>query len=97
MRGKFKRFQWVSDLEHPIEETALKIIEYNKEMTEQRPDKGQTAEIITDQLIREICAYAHKNIFEKIQEATGETDKKEARDKIKRAIELLEDAESYLE
>ena len=82
---------------HLLEETSAKIIEYNKEQSEKYPDTGRTAEIITDPLIREICAYSHKKLQQKIQEESGEALKKEARDRIRRAIDLLEDVESDLE
>ena len=97
MQGKFNTFQWIPLDEHPLEETSAKIIEYNKEQSEKYPDTGRQAELITDPLIREICAYSHKKFFEKAQEESGETLKKEARDRIRRAIDLLEDVESDLE
>ena len=97
MQGKFNSFQWIPSEKHSLEEITDKINEYNKEMTEQRPDTGRMAELVTDQLIREICAYAHKILLKKIQDESGETARKEARERIRRAIEHLEDAVSDLD
>jgi hypothetical protein len=97
MQGRFKTFQWYSPEKHPLEEMSAKILEYNKEMTEQQPDTGKTAELVTDQLIRDICALAHKKLQEKAQEESGETVRKDALDRIRRAIDLLQDVESDLE
>jgi len=93
--GKFQTFQWITHDKHSAEEVAAKIIEFNG--TKQIAGYERTAEMITDQLIREICAYAYKKLQEKEQEKSDESGKEEARRKIERALELLEDAKDCLE
>ncbi|MDR2597251.1 MAG: hypothetical protein LBC76_08030 [Treponema sp.] len=97
LEGRLSHYNWISDDKHPLEEVKAKIIEWNKKTAENKDIYDKTAELVTDQLIRDICALTHKKLQEKAQEESGETIRKDALDRIRRAIDLLQDVESDLE
>ncbi|MDR1937844.1 MAG: hypothetical protein LBQ73_05020 [Tannerellaceae bacterium] len=82
--GKFLNFYWYSE---DFDFIKNKIAEHNK----RQPDKGENgrfAELITDTLVREICAYRERaRQFEDIL-----NDAKEVQESIDKAVEYLEDA-----
>ena len=94
--GRFCRFQWIPNEKHPLEEVKAKIAEWNEQAAKQ-PELCNTTELVTDGLIKDICAYAYKKLQEKDKEKSDESGKEEARRKIERALELLEDAKDCLE
>jgi len=97
LQGKFKNFNWIDAGKHSLEEVQAKIAEYNQKTQEQPEIFDKTCELVTDGLIREISAWAIKKLREKEQEKSDESGKEEALQKIKRALEFLEDAKDCLE
>jgi hypothetical protein len=89
-QGSFRYFRWYPGDKVPrnIEE---QITKWNKEQ-EQEEEGGYPAELITDKLVREICAYrAHAEKFEELIK-----DAKEVQESIDRAREYLETALEYI-
>jgi len=95
LQGRFKCFQWILAEQHSLEDIQAKIIEYNKKTAENKEICDKTAELVTDQLIMEICAYQKNQEQEKEKEDTD--GKIETLRRVRRALELLQAVEEYLE
>ena len=83
--GEFEKFRWY-DLDLTLEQTQERCLEWNKE----NESVGITAEIVTDPLIRDICAHAERLYKEARRKAMNELEN--ARKRVDKAIEGLESA-----
>jgi endonuclease III-like uncharacterized protein len=91
VQGKFHSFRWFSAENTTREEMTAKIYKWNQR--EERIDDCLQAELITDQLVREICAYREKTqpfdiLEENLTEAMKEIEK--AQDYLQTALSALE-------
>jgi hypothetical protein len=92
VNGKFRRFEWYPEEFTSKEILEAKILGYNERFAEKLEGQDATVELITDQLIREICAYKqHGKLYESIIR-----DAKDVQESIDKAVDILENAVSDL-
>ena len=85
MRGKFRSFSWYSAKETKHGTMEAVIAKWNEDQ-KKNGEEGRPAELITDPLVREICAYReHAKPLEELMD-----DAKESREDIDTAVEYLE-------
>jgi len=98
LEGKFNNWQWLSHIKHTQEELDGMITKYNEE--QKTANNGRQVEVITDPLIREICAYRERSksleyltdYIKDFRESIGDIE-----EKIDDAMNDLNDASSILE
>jgi len=91
MQGKFISFRWYPSEKVTREKIDKLITEWN-EKQKNHGENGSPAELITDQLVREICAYKHYG--QPLEEILR--DAKEVQGNIDQAVENLDYAVSVL-
>ena len=95
--GKFKKWEWAPHEKHSQEELDAMIIKFNEE--QKTVEQGNQVELITDPLIREICAYRESSrplerlddCIKDFKESIGDVE-----EKIDDAIRDLENASRIL-
>jgi hypothetical protein len=87
-QGVFYQFFWYPADKFSLSEIKAKIVDFNEKYKE----KYKTAELATNKLAKEICAYRQAaEPLETIKRETGE-----AQENIDKAVEYLESALSWL-
>jgi hypothetical protein len=89
-QGLFRYFRWYSGDKAPRDHVEGLIAKWNQE--QEKKEDGYPAELITDKLVREICAYReHAEKFEELIK-----DAKDVQESIDKAKEYLENALEYI-
>ena len=57
--GRFHSFEWIPHAKHTLEEVTERIGKWNNDALDNDFFEGRTIELITDNLVREICAYVY--------------------------------------
>jgi hypothetical protein len=90
-QGSFRYFRWYSGDKVTKDATEAQIIKWNK--SQEKEEDGYPAELITDRLMREICAYReHAEKFEELIQ-----DAKDVQESIDKAQEYLKTALEYID
>jgi hypothetical protein len=88
--GSFRYFRWYPGDKESRDHIEELIAKWNK--AQEKEENGYLAELITDKLVREICAYRkHAEKFEELIQ-----DAKNVQDSIDRAKEYLDAALEYI-